>query len=109
MAGTAHYAAGVILKKHSSPESLHRSRAHLLKVLEIFEDVPAPGDGHRPFLLMLFTLAMLAELDLQFGDFASARPSRSGRWPWPRSAATGSWSRGGAPSCSRSRSRTRTG
>ncbi|GAA0472219.1 BTAD domain-containing putative transcriptional regulator [Streptomyces sp. NPDC046215] len=73
MAGTAHYAAGVILKKHSSPESLHRSRAHLLKVLEIFEDVPAPGDGHRPFLLMLFTLAMLAELDLQFGDFASAR------------------------------------
>ncbi|WP_338932950.1 BTAD domain-containing putative transcriptional regulator [Streptomyces netropsis] len=73
IAGTAHYAAGVILKKHSSPESLHRSRAHLLKVLEIFADAPAPGDGHRPFLLVLFTLAMLAELELQFGNFAAAR------------------------------------
>nr|WP_277355408.1 BTAD domain-containing putative transcriptional regulator [Streptomyces telluris] len=73
IAGTAQYAAGVILKKHSSPESLRRSRAHLLKVLEIFEDVPAPGGGHRPFLLVLFSLAMLAELDLQVGDFASAR------------------------------------
>ncbi|MGW1072843.1 BTAD domain-containing putative transcriptional regulator [Streptomyces sp. NPDC002537] len=73
VAGTAHYAAGVILKKHSSPESLHLSRAHLMKVLEIVGDAPAPGDGHRPFLLVLFTLAMLAQLELQFGDFAAAR------------------------------------
>lgn len=73
IAGSAHYAAGVILKKHSSPASLHRSRAHLVKVLEAFEDAPAPGDGHRPFLLVLFTLAMLAELELQFGNFAAAR------------------------------------
>ncbi|MEV4871327.1 AfsR/SARP family transcriptional regulator [Streptomyces syringium] len=73
IAGTAHYAAGVILKTHSSPASLYRSRAHLLKVLETFEDAPAPGDGYRPFLLVLFTLAMLAELELQLGNFAAAR------------------------------------
>lgn len=73
IAGTAHYAAGVMLQKHSSPESLRRSRAHLLKVLEIFGDTPPAGDRHRPFLLVLFTLAMLAQLERQFGNFASAR------------------------------------
>ncbi|MEU8784356.1 BTAD domain-containing putative transcriptional regulator [Streptomyces sp. NPDC048637] len=71
--GTAHYAAGVILKKHSSLDCIDRSRAHLLKALEIFGDSPAPADGNRPFLTVLFTHAMLAQLDVMRADFASAR------------------------------------
>lgn len=71
--GTAHYAAGVILKKHSSLDCLDRSRAHLLKALEIFGESPAPADGLRPFLTVLFTHAMLAHLDAMCADFASAR------------------------------------
>ncbi|GAA0363617.1 transcriptional regulator AfsR [Streptomyces blastmyceticus] len=73
IAATAYYAAGVILKKHSSPESLHRSRTHLAQVLEIIGDAHAPGGGPRPFLLVLFTLAMLSQVELQFGNFAAAR------------------------------------
>ncbi|BCK66869.1 hypothetical protein Srufu_008220 [Streptomyces libani subsp. rufus] len=71
--GTAHYAAGVILKKHSSLDCLDRSRAHLLKALEIFGESPAPADGLRPFLAVLFTHAMLAHLDAMCADFSSAR------------------------------------
>nr|WSX18956.1 AfsR/SARP family transcriptional regulator [Streptomyces tubercidicus] len=71
--GTAHYAAGVILKKHSSLDCLERSRAHLLKALEIFGESPAPADGLRPFLTVLFTHAMLAQLDAMRADFTSAR------------------------------------
>ncbi|MEV5376446.1 BTAD domain-containing putative transcriptional regulator [Streptomyces nondiastaticus] len=71
--GTAYYAAGTALKKHLSPGSLHRSREHLLKAVEIFGEAPRPADGPRPFLAVLFALAMLAQIDVQLEDFASAR------------------------------------
>ncbi|MFH8787794.1 AfsR/SARP family transcriptional regulator [Streptomyces roseoverticillatus] len=71
--GTAYYAAGVALKKHLSPGSLRRSREYLLKAVEIFGEAPRPADGPRPFLAVLFALAMLAQIDVQLEDFASAR------------------------------------
>ncbi|MBC2876485.1 MULTISPECIES: AfsR/SARP family transcriptional regulator [Streptomyces] len=71
--GMAYYAAGTTLKKHLSPGSLRRSREHLLKAVEIFGAAPRPADGPRPFLVVLFALAMLAQIDVQLGDFASAR------------------------------------
>ncbi|REK91557.1 AfsR/SARP family transcriptional regulator, partial [Streptomyces inhibens] len=71
--GTAYFAAGAILRKHPSSGSPHRAREHLRKVVEIFGDAPRPADGQRPFLAVLFSLAMLAQLELQLGNFEAAR------------------------------------
>ncbi|MFB6437168.1 BTAD domain-containing putative transcriptional regulator [Streptomyces sp. NPDC056411] len=71
--GTAYYAAGTILRKSPSSGSPHRAREHLQKVVEIFGAAPKPAEGERPFLAVLFTLAMLAGLELQLGNFEAAR------------------------------------
>ncbi|MFE7282984.1 BTAD domain-containing putative transcriptional regulator [Streptomyces noursei] len=73
MVGTAYYAAGTILKKHPEAGSLRCAREYLRQVVAVFGDAPRPEAGHRPFLAVLFTLAMLAQLELQFGDFEAAR------------------------------------
>ncbi|WP_308312662.1 BTAD domain-containing putative transcriptional regulator [Streptomyces sp. ISL-11] len=67
--GTAHYAAGVIHRKHAAFEE---SRAHLLKVLELFGDAPSVTDTRR-YLAVLFALSMLAEIALECGEHEPAR------------------------------------
>ncbi|MYT28604.1 MULTISPECIES: AfsR/SARP family transcriptional regulator [unclassified Streptomyces] len=71
--GTAYYAAGTILRKHAGAGSLQRAREHLRRVVEIFGDAPRPGEGQRPFLAVLFTHTMLAQLEVEFGGFEAAR------------------------------------
>ncbi|MFE2162040.1 BTAD domain-containing putative transcriptional regulator [Streptomyces lydicus] len=71
--GTAYYAAGTILKKYPCSGSTDRAREYLRKVVEIFGAAPSPADGQRPFLAVLFTLAMLAQLERELGNFEAAR------------------------------------